>query len=1060
MKRIILFIAILCSLSASAQTPRVYSIDGIAKRFSTALGIPVKASSFYNTSSDTAIIFFDPSDTTTIHFKYKGVAKKLAASQIPWDSITGKPSNFATTYLLSNDVKDSIQARVRYIDTASLFANRLKISDTSSMLVSRLKISDTAAMLANRLKISDTSQILDKTVRTFGNQSGIIGNKTFTNDLTANSFIKSSGTSDQLLQGDGGVQSKADIHSGAFTFDTTGRLLTIPVLGGGSYSVLIPRGTASGAEGITALTSSRTGNLVTVFGDNGSNTIFSTRDADSASLIRTSDTATMLSNRLKISDTLTMLANRLKISDTAFAFSNYRRTTTKITNSDLANSTISGISLGSNLGSLTNGYGISGSAYNGSGAISWLVDTSAISTKANVTGLLVGYATTGNLALKLNISDTSAMLANRLKISDTATMLLPFMQYSDTANMLSPYARTSNLPDFSAKVNVSDTASMLSNYRRKTTLIENADLRNSAITINGSSTSLGGSISVGTVTSVALSAPTGFTVSGSPITSSGTLGLSFTAGYSLPTTASQALWDIAYNKRLVSAGLSSSQLTLTLGDASTVTASVPTFNQNTTGTAASLSAVLSKTLGGAGDVNGILKANGSGVVSAAVAGTDYVAPSALSGYVDLTTNQTIVGVKTFTSGISSLYGYFTNGGAATPTAANSAQYFSASAGVNNYAGVYYDGSTAYSSFFGRVPIALSGINDGVGYVTIEGTPTLRMLFSKTAINSYVPLSGTSLSMSGAGSFGGDLTIDKNSGVSDALFKIKQSANFTAAGMQIIANNDGGAVYNFISSNTNAGTEHWRIDGGAVNNTMVFKTNSTEAARISSGQRFLIKTTTDNGTDALQVAGSGLFTGALTAGNASAAQNKLGTFNLGFSGAGYPAMGYNIRYTGTSNSYQYDVNDLSWALDFGGGSGNTFRLRYGASGTAGNTISYTDFLTVANTGAATFSSSSYAQGYRFAYSAKSSNYTLTDNDDYITVTNASTVTLPTAVGRAGKRYILRSTAGAGVTSTLATTSSQTVDGAAGPYSFGNGNYNILIVFSDGANWLSEQWITGS
>jgi hypothetical protein len=38
----------------------------------------------------------------------------------------------------------------------------------------------------------------------------------------------------------------------------------------------------------------------------------------------------------------------------------------------------------------------------------------------------------------------------------------------------------------------------------------------------------------GTVTSVALTAPTGFTVSGSPITSSGTLALAFTTGYGIP----------------------------------------------------------------------------------------------------------------------------------------------------------------------------------------------------------------------------------------------------------------------------------------------------------------------------------------------------------------------------------------------------------------------------------------------------------------------------------------------------------------------------------------------
>ena len=51
----------------------------------------------------------------------------------------------------------------------------------------------------------------------------------------------------------------------------------------------------------------------------------------------------------------------------------------------------------------------------------------------------------------------------------------------------------------------------------------------------------------GTVTSVALSAPTGFRVTGSPITTSGTLALAFATGYSLPTTAKQANWDTAFS---------------------------------------------------------------------------------------------------------------------------------------------------------------------------------------------------------------------------------------------------------------------------------------------------------------------------------------------------------------------------------------------------------------------------------------------------------------------------------------------------------------------------------
>jgi hypothetical protein len=49
--------------------------------------------------------------------------------------------------------------------------------------------------------------------------------------------------------------------------------------------------------------------------------------------------------------------------------------------------------------------------------------------------------------------------------------------------------------------------------------------------------------------------------------------------------SSASNWNTAYNKRPSSLGFTSSTVTLTLGDGSTVTASVPTFNQNTTGNA-------------------------------------------------------------------------------------------------------------------------------------------------------------------------------------------------------------------------------------------------------------------------------------------------------------------------------------------------------------------------------------------------------------------------------------------------------------------------------------------
>jgi hypothetical protein len=81
---------------------------------------------------------------------------------------------------------------------------------------------------------------------------------------------------------------------------------------------------------------------------------------------------------------------------------------------------------------------------------------------------------------------------------------------------------------------------------------------------------------VGTVTSVGLSAPTGFSVSNSPVTSSGTLTLSFASGYSLPTNAVQANWTTAYNDSIISAavtGTVNKTLTLNQQDGGTITAS-------------------------------------------------------------------------------------------------------------------------------------------------------------------------------------------------------------------------------------------------------------------------------------------------------------------------------------------------------------------------------------------------------------------------------------------------------------------------------------------------------
>lgn len=56
----------------------------------------------------------------------------------------------------------------------------------------------------------------------------------------------------------------------------------------------------------------------------------------------------------------------------------------------------------------------------------------------------------------------------------------------------------------------------------------------------------GYSTTTGTVTSVGMTVPTGLAISGSPVTTSGTLAVTFASGYSIPTNTAQTNWNTAY----------------------------------------------------------------------------------------------------------------------------------------------------------------------------------------------------------------------------------------------------------------------------------------------------------------------------------------------------------------------------------------------------------------------------------------------------------------------------------------------------------------------------------
>ena len=92
------------------------------------------------------------------------------------------------------------------------------------------------------------------------------------------------------------------------------------------------------------------------------------------------------------------------------------------------------------------------------------------------------------------------------------------------------------------------------------------------------------------------------------------------------------------------------------------------------------------------------------------------------------------------------------------------------------------------------------------------------------------------------------------------------------------------------------------------------------------------------------------------------------------------------------------------------------------------------------------------GLTFPYTAKTGTYTIGAEDYFIDCTSGSfTVTLPTAVGRKGQIYIIKNS-GAG-TVTVATTSSQTIDGQA---TITLAQYDSITVESTNTDWV----ITGS
>ena len=222
----------------------------------------------------------------------------------------------------------------------------------------------------------------------------------------------------------------------------------------------------------------------------------------------------------------------------------------------------------------------------------------------------------------------------------------------------------------------------------------------------------------------------------------------------------------------------------------------------------------------------------------------------------------------------------------------------------------------------------------------------------------------------------------------------------------------------------------------------------EKMRLAGSGNLLIGTTTDNGVDKLQVNGSATITGVTKHTDTTASiSTTTGSFIL--PGVG---MGNGVAFISSTLSVGSTGNGAA-AFDVTANVNNRSAGIF--RGLAGQTV---DLIQARNNGngivfGVSMTGNVSAANYTQALSTKTANYTLTASDSFIAAnatTAAFAVTLPTAVGIAGRVYTIKKIDSTANGVSINTTSSQTIDGAA-TLSLST-QYAKVSVISDGANWL--------
>lgn len=409
----------------------------------------------------------------------------------------------------------------------------------------------------------------------------------------------------------------------------------------------------------------------------------------------------------------------------------------------------------------------------------------------------------------------------------------------------------------------------------------------------------GSVVGVGTVTSVGISAPAMFTVSGSPVTGAGTLTLSY-SGTALPITSGgtglTALGTAGQVLRVNSGGTALEYGAAVgvgdvVGPASSTNGQLPVFS----GTTGKL--ITNSTL------SGILKGT-TGVVSAAVAGTDYIVPGGAlgtpsSGTLTNTTGYLTSNLSGLGTGIATALGQSV-GTAGAPVLFNGALGTPSSGTLTNATGLPI--TTGVSGLGTGVATTL-GLTVGTtgGIVTYEGdagTPSTIGLANATGLPLATGVTGT-LNYSNGGTGLSAL------GTANQYLRV----NGSATGLEYATLAAGGDVTGPASSTDNAIVRFDSTTGKVIQNSTATITDIGQASFVGYAQ---VTANTGAGTSGyleLQSndAGSGTKTLRFQPSNAATTSTQTYTFPTDYGSGG--------QFLSTDGS-----GNLSWASGGGGGSG--------------------------------------------------------------------------------------------------------------------------------------------